>query len=160
MTTPDYFKKFLLFALSLYFSLSAHAGSVDLTQIAKQAQEKQTPIVIEFFLEYCEFCHKVENFYLYPLTSKTPPDIELVRINLHSTVDTLIDFQGTPVTSRAFADTFNASFGPTVVFVDYQGRRIAEDIVGYKGGDDYYGFFLDQALTTQRASLQLDVPTQ
>lgn len=64
----------------------------------------------------------------------------------------LRDFDGQMITTEALARRYRASFAPTVVFLDYQGKELVERLIGITTRD-FYGGFLDEAI--EQASQRL-----
>jgi hypothetical protein len=76
----------------------------------------------------------------------------LMRKLLIDRFKTLRDFDGSPVRAAELADRYKVYVTPTLLFVDSQGRELAERMVGVTTLE-FYGGYLDQALEASRSKL-------
>ena len=59
--------------------------------------------------------------------------------------DSLIDFDGSKISSLDFSSRYGAYLTPTVVFVDHNGNKLVPNILGVRN-TEFYGYDLDQNL--------------
>jgi hypothetical protein len=122
----------------------------DLRREAQAANARGMPLTVLISRSDCSFCHEVRVQYLAPKT----------REGSMRAVELVSDFRrkvrmpdGREVGNAEAAGLLGGRFFPTVVFVDAQGRHLAEPIVcAGKGG--FYEAFLDDALTSAAAKLR------
>ncbi len=97
----------------------------------------------------CAFCRIVREHYLLPLAAKRPPRLFLADIDIESRA-MMTGWQRQRLTQAAFAASHGARLSPTVIFVDSQGRELAEPIVGLS--NDFFGAYLDAAIAKALAA--------
>jgi thioredoxin-related protein len=126
--------------------------AINFVQDAKVLREKSLPIVVLFNLPGCPHCESVRSSYLQPLMSERPPRATVRQVDIDSE-QSLVDFDGTTTTHRAFAAKHRAKLAPTVGFFGANGESIAEPLVGAMLAD-FYGAYLEEALAsaTKRAN--------
>jgi hypothetical protein len=66
------------------------------------------------------------------------------RISLDSG-ETIIGPDHNEMTTYAFSDAFDATFTPTVLFLDGNGRPLTENLLGISSRD-YYGYDLERSI--------------
>ena len=80
-----------------------------------------------------------------PLAQNSDNTLPLIReFDIYSS-GKIIDFNGDPIDADQLAQRYNASLMPTVVFVDSDGREMAERLVGVTTVD-FYGGDLDDRI--------------
>ena len=164
----------LRFLKALAFALAIGAGAVataeapldaaavpqaqDLHADGRDAESRRVPILLVFASETCPYCIQLENDYLLPmLTSGEYTDRLLVRKVLVRDTRTLKDFDGTTVEAGAVARRYGVDLVPTLVFVDAQGRELAERLVGLGSTDFYWGYLL-QGIDSAYTRLHVAAP--
>lgn len=158
--------KALAFALALGAATAAAAENPvaavavphasDLHADAGVARQKSLPILLVFASETCPYCAQLEDDYLKPmLKSGEYTDKILIRKLLVRDTRTLTDFDGGAIEAEGLSRRYRVDMVPTIVFVDAQGREIAERMVGLGAVDFYWGYLkaaLDSAIVGVRAS--------
>ncbi|MEN7526615.1 MULTISPECIES: thioredoxin fold domain-containing protein [unclassified Cupriavidus] len=128
-------------------SAAAHLPPV--TDIAAQsaaAARDGEPLVVLVTLPGCSYCETVRRNYLGPQLAAG----EIAAREIDMTADTPIrDVDGTMTTAKRWAQARNISMAPTVLFLDRQGRNLANPLRGMQA--DFYGAYLEQALDEARA---------
>jgi len=134
--------------LSLLAAVAAYAQSPSLKLVndlrveAKRAADRQLPVLLLFSTEYCEFCALIKNDYLIPMQSNPAYDDRVIIREVPADgIHSLRDFDGRLIGGDSLALRYGADLIPTVVFIDSQGRRLTEPLVGFVSRHYY-----DQAL--------------
>lgn len=118
----------------------------DLADLGRQARGQRLPILIMFTQKHCHFCKLMEENYLHPmLRNASYRDRVVIRKLRIDTDDTLIDFDGRPIEVQALKTRYQTTVTPTLVFVDHEGREIAERLVGI-GTEGLFAGDIDQAI--------------
>lgn len=118
----------------------------DLAGDGQMANQNRLPLLIMFSMDGCPYCDIVENEFLRPmLISGDYEDKVIIRMVKLDSYGTLTDFNGDPIDADQLAQRYSASLMPTVVFVDSDGREMAERLVGVTTVD-YYGGDLDDRI--------------
>lgn len=118
----------------------------DLGAVGKQADQKRLPILLMFSAEGCSYCIRLEEDFLKPmLRSGDYTDRVLIRKMKIDGFGKVRDFDGKAILASAFADRYNVSVTPTVVFIDGDGMELAQKRVGLTT-PDFYGGYLDQSI--------------
>lgn len=123
----------------------------DLQAVGQEARQRQLPILIMFSREGCPYCDVVREEFLKPMLRSGDYIDRVIILEIHSDGYTpLRDFNGQMISADALAHRYRAGFAPTVVFLNHQGKELAERLIGITTRD-FYGGFLDEAI---EASLQ------
>ena len=136
--------------LLLLATLPARAVEVpvttDLQADARQAAERRVPLMLVVAADYCSFCKLLAEEFLKPmLLSGDYTDKVLIRELRIDDDDTIRDFDGAEISPDTIALRYRASLTPTLLFLDAQGREVAQRLVGV-GTLDFYGEEIDQAI--------------
>ncbi len=130
----------------------------DLRADARDAAARGLPILLMFASDTCTYCMQLENDYLKPmLASGEYADRLLLRKVLIRDTRTITDFDGATVEAGELARRYRVDFVPTLVFVDAQGRELAERLVGLSSTDFYWGYLL-QGIDTAHKQLRAGTP--
>lgn len=119
-----------------------------LPQAAQTAAAQGDALVLLVSMARCPYCEQVRRSYLLPMAAQGAAVFQ-IDIGSHRS---LVDFDGTTRSHDAVTRARQARFAPTVLFLDPQGREIAERLIG-AGLADFYGGLLEQRLQTARARL-------
>jgi thioredoxin-related protein len=96
---------------------------------AAQAAVRQVhPLVVMTTLKGCPFCDVVRDQFLQPALAAGR--MFAVQVDVRDRQTPLQDFAGSTRTGADMAREWRARFAPTVLFLDAQGREIAERLVG------------------------------
>ncbi|MDD3519296.1 MAG: thioredoxin family protein [Chromatiales bacterium] len=118
----------------------------DLRAEAVAAREQKLPILIEFALDHCPYCHHVEDVYLRPMIASGDYAGRVLIRKLHMDARSrVIDFDGRQISGNELAARYRVRVAPTVVLVDAQGEVLAKPLVGVSI-PDYYGGYLEDAI--------------
>lgn len=127
----------------------------DFQALGERAEARDLPILLMFSSPYCSYCEVVEEEFLVPMLRGGHYDDRVLIRKVQMTVGNreLADFQGGTVTVDDLAARYDVDLTPTVVFLDSEGRPLAEKLVGITTVD-YYGGDLDEGIDTALRRLQ------
>ena len=118
-----------------------------LGEAATAAARAGEPLVLLMTLPGCPYCELVRRNYLLPLRAT---GLHAWQLDVTDRQTRVRDFEGAPATGGELAKRWKATFTPTVLFLNPQGKEVAERLVGV-ASPDFFGAYLDQALATGRA---------
>ena len=113
---------------------------------AREASNKQIPVLMFFSMKHCPFCIEVEEDYLKPILRNAEYDGKIIirKIRIDGT-DSVRDFNGKERDAEEFSDDYNVSMVPTLILVDAYGNKLAPAIIGITNAH-YYSHELDTAI--------------
>ncbi len=127
--------------------------ATDLAADGIDSKRNGAPLIIMLSLQGCPHCDSVRRSHLLPLlndpTSIARPIVRQVEINGSAQ---LRDFDGSTITHAQFAARRGFKLAPVVMFFGNKGEMLAKPLVGSMI-PDFYGAYLDAALTEARANL-------
>lgn len=125
----------------------------DLAALGAKSIDQQQAILLMFSGDRCRFCITVEEDFLKPMLRSGDYDdlISMHKIPLDSR-GSLTDFNGETIAISDLAKRYGVFIMPTVVFVDGQGREVAEKRVGLMT-PAYYGGYLDDSIRAAHAAV-------
>ncbi len=115
----------------------------DMRDEAKQAEQRQLPILILFSMRLCEFCAFIRQEYLMPRMKN--PDFAnkiIFREIQTESYKYLRDFNGEIIGADKMAMRYKADLTPTLVFINSKGEQLVNKIVGITNRS-YYEAELD-----------------
>ncbi len=126
----------------------------DLNALQQEMQRQGLPLLLAFRADYCGFCRKLETEHLEPMVRSGQYDTRILirRFDIDSD-QTVIDFNGNRISAEAFAERYQASLTPTLLFLDAEGKEVAERLLGYNS-PDFYGAYLEQAISTAQHAVK------
>lgn len=116
---------------------------------AQAAQGKGQALVLMVTLKGCVFCDLVRNSYLAPMVRQGAP---VVQIDMGDRARAVQDFAGATTTHAELARRLKIRVAPTLLFVDAEGRELAERLEGV-AVPDFYGAYLEQRIDTAHQRL-------
>jgi thioredoxin-related protein len=126
----------------------------DLQQEGRQAQSRQLPIMLAFSADDCNYCELLEEDFLQPiLLSGEYGDRIIIRKLILDDGSSVSDFSGRDIEATTLSDHYRVVVTPTILFVDGEGRELAERIVGINT-PEMFGGYLDTCIDTARASIR------
>ncbi len=133
--------------------------ATDLSADSVIARDQNRLMVILVSQEHCEFCKQIKSEILNPMIrSEERKETILIRELFIDFGTTLTDFSGKQRTGKAIAEDYGISFTPTLLFLDHQGRSLADPMVGLST-PDLYPFYLErsikQAIAVQQQSAKM-----
>ena len=103
----------------------------DIRETVQLAKSRQLPILIMFASEECPFCYLLREDFLVPMIISGDYTDKVILREIHvSYGDSMIDFSGKKITTRAFAERYKVRLFPTTVLIDVQGKPIVDNIIG------------------------------
>lgn len=121
---------------------------LDLRAELAAAGRAHLPLLVLFSADYCRYCTVVKNDFLKPMMYSGDYEGKvLFRMVTLRAGRELVDVDGRRIDAREFADRYEVRVTPTLVFIDAQGRQVAEKMVGLTT-PDFFGGYLDDAITT------------
>jgi thioredoxin-related protein len=120
----------------------------DLAEAARQAREKQIPVMVAFTLSTCPHCAVARRDHLVPMraSAKWRDQVIMVELQLDGP-QPLVDFAGNKTTARDFARGHAVRSVPTVIVFNAEGKPTHAPLVGLAAGD-FYSLYLEQAAET------------
>lgn len=126
----------------------------DFHALQQEMQSKKLPLLLAFRADYCGFCKQLEAEYLEPMVSSGKYNSRiLIRQFSMGNDQTIIDFNGDKIDADEFSSRHHASLTPTLVFLNAQGKEVAERLLGYDS-PDFYGAYLEQAIDTAQKAVK------
>lgn len=148
----------ILVSILAWLALPALAAGVpharDLARDAEAARRIQGVVLVAFVGEHCGYCKTVVNDFLTPM-SRLPEyqDKVVIRQVELGGKQTLRDFQGRALPHRAFAQSHNIRFTPTILLFSPEGEVLGPPMVGLSTLD-YYWHLLDEAINAALAKVR------
>lgn len=126
----------------------------DFQTLGQEMRDRKLPLLLAFRADYCGYCRQLETTYLEPMAQDDKYDkrIMIRRFSLGKS-ETITDFNGNKLDTDAFAQKYEASLTPTLVFLNAEGEKVAEPLLGYNS-PDFYGAYLEQAIETAQTAVQ------
>jgi thioredoxin-related protein len=122
-----------------------------LRSAAQVARARQEPLVVMVTLKGCAFCDVVRTNYLGPMSQRG--EVYAVQVNMLDRKSVLQDLQGRPTTPYEQARAWKARIAPTLLFLDSDGRELAERLEGMSSAD-FYGAYLQDRIDSARRALR------
>ena len=137
----------LFFAIAFESWPAPHAPGLpvpkDFSFEAREARQKQVPILVLFKEESCTYCETALQDFLLPMQRDPEFNDKVILRQIETgNGDALIDFDGKPTTYKKFSSKHKVSVVPNVMLFDSDGRALTH-IEGLLTVDFYYGFLVD-----------------
>ena len=126
--------------------------AADFAADARAAAESRVPILVFYTRDGCSWCEMARRSYLRPLAGDTQR-VMIREVAVDKTRQRLNGFDGRRTTHAAFARERRVKLTPTLDFLDADGRRLVEPMVGVSL-PDFYGVFIDRAIDESLAKLR------
>jgi thioredoxin-related protein len=128
--------------------------ATDLQADGRKAREARLPLLLAFSSITCDYCRQLDVEFLRPmLISGDYTDKILIRRLLLDNGSRVIDFSGERVATTQLAERYRVFVTPTILFLDGDGRELAERMVGINT-PEMYGGYLDICIDTALYSLR------
>ncbi len=121
-----------------------------LPDVAAAATRLGEPLVLLISLRGCPYCELVRRNYLLPARAEGLP---VWQINMQDMLRPLVGFDGQSSNAAEQIARWKVLLSPTLLFLNPQGRPLAERLVGI-ASVDFYGAYLEQRLATSRQALK------
>lgn len=132
-------------------------AATDFAADARTAAERRVPILVFYTRAGCSWCEMVRRSHLKPLAGDAQAgDRVLIReVAVDKPRQRLTGFDGNKTTHAAFARDRRVKLTPTLDFLDAEGRRLVEPLIGVTL-PDFYGVFIDRAIDESLAKLHAE----
>jgi thioredoxin-related protein len=126
----------------------------DFQALGQEMRARNLPLLLAFRADYCDYCRQLEKTYLEPMAQDSKYDnrIMIRRFSLGKS-ETITDFNGAKLDADAFAQKYEATLTPTLVFLNTNGEQVAERLLGYNS-PDFYGAYLENAIEAAQKAVQ------
>ena len=123
--------------------------ATDFAAHARRASSLDVPLIVLVSLRDCVYCGPIRQRELAPLVRSGKYEVREIGMDSTTPVQ---DFDGSTTTGVAWARAHGVKVSPTVLFLDTNGRPVADPLIG-AGLPDFYGAYLDDAIARGRARL-------
>lgn len=144
----------LFVAASLWLATSTLRADVtvpfatDLQQLRSQALSQELPILLTFTSVICSYCELLEQDFLQPmLLSGEYRDKVMIRKLELGPGASVTDFNGRKIMASELSSRYRVFVTPTLLFIDGNGKELAERMVGINT-PELYGGYLDDCIET------------
>ena len=122
--------------------------ATNLQQDGKQALSRELPILLTFTSMVCSYCELLEQDFLQPmLLGGEYRDKVIIRKLEVGYGSTVTDFSGQSIAASELSDRYRVFVTPTLLFVDGNGKELAERMVGINT-PELFGGYLDNCIET------------
>jgi thioredoxin-related protein len=126
----------------------------NLHQDGRQALARQLPILLAFSTDICSYCELLEEDFLRPmLLSGDYDDRIVIRKLILDNGSNVVDFSGRQSEAIRLSEHYRVVVTPTILFVDGNGRELAERMVGINTLE-LFGGYLDTCIETALTSIR------
>ncbi len=123
----------------------------DFQALANKARQERRIIMLLVSQVDCAYCHLIKEEIIRPMILGGDFKNEiLIREMFMDEGETVIDFQGMRREAADFAHGYGVFVTPTLLFLDPDGKELAEQMVGVNTMEMYY-YYVDQSI---RAALK------
>jgi len=112
---------------------------------ADRAASLKAPIVLMVDQEDCPYCRRVESEFFSAIFAGGEYENRVIFGKISIDEGEMIVSAEGRVSTRDFLRGYDASFTPTVLFLDADKNQLIEKMVGLTT-PDYYGFYLEKAI--------------
>jgi len=120
--------------------------AVSLQADAIKVPEANIPIVIFVSRHDCIYCERLREQVLYPMIRAGELENRIILRELSLDPGFSVeDFHGNIVDGKNFADRYDASITPTLLFLDEAGLCLSDPLVG-TGNIEFYRFYLNRKI--------------
>lgn len=131
---------------------AAASDRVDLARDAGRSRALAVPVVVVVSRTDCPWCGWLRENVLVPSTLNTSyGGRAVIRELFLDSGDTFVDFDGVERDTEVIAQRYDASFTPTVLFLDDRGEELVAAIRGV-ASKDFYAYYFDDSIA-QAASM-------
>ena len=139
---------FLWFAAKVSGAAVQVPVATDLQRDGAHALEQHLPILLAFSADECSYCEMLEEDFLEPmLLSGDYRDKIIIRKLILDNGSSVIDFNGKAIDATRLSNHYRVFVTPTILFVDANGKELAERMVGINT-PELYGGYLDVCIET------------
>ena len=122
--------------------------ATDLQQLGAQARDLRLPILLSFSALDCSYCDLLEEEFLEPmLLSGEYTERIIIRKLVLDNGSRVGDFTGRQTDASLLSDRYRIFVTPTILFLDADGRELAERMIGINT-PEMFGGYLDNCIET------------
>ena len=122
--------------------------ATDLQQLGAQARDLRLPILLSFSALDCSYCDLLEEEFLEPmLLSGEYTERIIIRKLVLDNGSRVGDFAGRQTDASLLSDRYRIFVTPTILFLDADGRELAERMIGINT-PEMFGGYLDNCIET------------
>lgn len=127
-------------------------ATTDLQTLGQLAEQRRLPVLLVFTADHCTYCELLEAEILRPmlLSGEYRDQVIIRKIRLDG--GTIRDFRGRSVAAGTYATRHDVFVTPTMLFVDADGREVAERLVGIHTVE-MFGGLVDAAIEEARETI-------
>jgi len=146
---------FILFVNQAYADDNNFPQPANFHLTSDDVRIKNLPIMVLFSSIHCDYCKFIKEEFLQPmLKSGDYVDKVIIKVVEDDEGDEVIDFNGKLIDSGDFSDRYEIIFTPTIIFINSEGKELAERIVGL-GNVEYFGGFIDEAIEISKSKINV-----
>lgn len=120
-------------------------------RVSVDAKAQMIPIVLLVEQRLCTYCQRAKAERLRPASRSNKYQGRAIFVSLATDTDEPpIEHNGATISTFEFAESYGASFTPTVLFLDYLGNEVQQRMVGYSASSTESAIFetrLSNAIT-------------
>ncbi|MGE5523558.1 MAG: thioredoxin family protein [Rhodospirillaceae bacterium] len=125
----------------------------DLARIAVEASERRVPVLLAFMQRTCPYCARARR-HLEPLQASAAWSNQAIMLEIDvDSTERLRDFEGKLTTAQDFARRQGVRMVPTIIVFDQHGRVAADPVIGI-ASDDFYTYYVEEALKAAAAKVK------
>ena len=142
--------KFIISFLLLLISVTSYASNDsvvieenDFEKLSQQMKQEKRGLVLMLHAEHCPYCQQMDEEILSPMVLSGEYDkrVYIRKLQIDEARD-VKDFLGNTVEPSDISDVYNAQLTPTLVFLDHEGKEMAEQMIGINTVE-LFGAYLD-----------------
>ena len=142
--------KFIISFLLLLISVTSYASNDsvvieenDFEKLSQQMKQEKRGLVLMLHAEHCPYCQQMDEEILSPMVLSGEYDkrVFIRKLQIDEARD-VKDFLGNTVEPSDISDVYNAQLTPTLVFLDHEGKEMAEQMIGINTVE-LFGAYLD-----------------
>jgi len=124
----------------------------DLARLGDESRSSALPILLVIMADQCGFCERMhQEFLADPIIRAFLDTRALVAVYDRDLGGKIGDFDGERVRVRNFLSRYDIFATPTLLFLDADGRQVAESLVGYNNREDYLALVAERLQDAQLA---------
>ena len=129
----------------------------DLALDGNLSRQRQVPILLMISGIDCTFCARLKEEYLEPMLRNAEYEKKIImREVVIDDGSEITNYDGMRISSHDLSLRYKASLTPTLLFINHQGKELAERVVGYTT-PSMYGYYLDRSIDQALDSLLAEV---
>ncbi len=153
--------KFTISFLLLLISVNSYASNDSVVveennfeQLAQQMKQEKRGLVLMLHAEHCPYCIQMDEEILSPMVISGEYDkrVFIRKLQIDEARD-VKDFSGNTVEPSDISDDYNVKLTPTLVFLDHEGKEMAEQMIGINTVE-LFGAYLDIEIDNMMVKLQ------